>query len=124
MLVGFAYHLIFMRMIHNEPRLRAPTYSLHLSCGGTLPGDAPRRAISSHNKPRKQYIPFEPYEEAVKKKDGGIEIAGRDAGVPRDAVAICGCGHDALPGYRAGAGAWEREGDRVGENADKTVMVL
>jgi hypothetical protein len=39
-------------------------------------------------------------------KDGGFDIADRDAGAPRDALAIYESGQDGLSGYRVEAGAY------------------
>jgi hypothetical protein len=40
------------------------------------------------------------------KKNGGIAIAGMDAGAPRDPLAINESGQDERPGYRVEAGAY------------------
>jgi hypothetical protein len=41
------------------------------------------------------------------RKYGGLAIAGRDAGDPRDALAIYEVGKEGLPGYRVEAVAYE-----------------
>jgi fermentation-respiration switch protein FrsA (DUF1100 family) len=40
------------------------------------------------------------------RKNGGIAIAGRDAGAPRDALVISEAGQDELPGCRVETGAY------------------
>jgi hypothetical protein len=43
----------------------------------------------------------------LSRKYGGFDIAGRDAGTPRDALAIYEARQNELPGYRVEAGAYE-----------------
>jgi hypothetical protein len=42
----------------------------------------------------------------LSRKYGGLAIAGRDAGAPRDALDIYEVGQDRLPDYRVVAGAY------------------
>jgi hypothetical protein len=43
----------------------------------------------------------------LSRKYGGIAIAGRDAGAPRDVLAIYEVGQDKLPVYRVEVGAYD-----------------
>jgi hypothetical protein len=68
--------------------------------------DAPLQGAEIHQTTEMLCLEWLVYRYEQTRKYGGIAIAGRDTGAPRDALAIYEAGQDKLPIYRVEAGAY------------------